>query len=526
VSASRIVIVGAGMVGAALAHGLTARGHRVTVLEKGPDIPYPHSPQFERTQTYAVAGPRVSADPDLVRMTQSGDYLRDLAAERVACVGGSATAWAGLTMRMHPRDFRLRSLYGVAVDWPIGYADLEPWYGEAERFLGVSGTDDDNPYAPPRSRPYPLPPFPLAADDRWLRERLAADGIHLHTTPQARTRHDWDGRPACMNYGVCGLCPIGARYSPNHHLRLALATGRCEVVPEMSVRRVLLDASGRARGVLLRAPGTSHDLELPAEQVCVAAGALDSARLLLLSRDARFPDGAGNRSGHVGRHLVFHHVWSGHLHWDRPLFAGKVGWWTGQSQTFIDHPRRGAYGGMKIELPSSPWTGHQHDAAAAADVDQAMRHFDVLRRCRRVAIHAEPVPSDAKRVTLSEERDRFDDPMAHIHYAFDDYDRRTYDEGRRLFERVARAGGAAEWLYRPIEEFATFAHHMGTTRMAAREADGVTDSHGRVFGVPGLWTLGLGTFAGSGGAVNPALTAVALALRSVGPVAEALGPPA
>jgi choline dehydrogenase-like flavoprotein len=145
--------VGSGVVGAALADALTARGQRVTIFEKGPDIPYPHAPQFERTQVYGVEGPQVSADLDLVRMTQSGDYLRDLTSERVSCVGGSATVWAGLTVRMHPRDFRLHTLYGVANDWPIDYPDLEPWYGEAERLLGVSGTDDDNPYAPPRSRP-------------------------------------------------------------------------------------------------------------------------------------------------------------------------------------------------------------------------------------------------------------------------------------------------------------------------------------------------------------------------------------
>lgn len=526
-SAPRILIVGAGVVAAAFADTFTRHGHAVTLLERGPDLPYPHQPQFETEVLHGTADERFRADHELRKLTQSGDYARDLTAERVMGVGGSATQWAGLTMRMRPDDFRLRTRFGFEADWPLGYDEVEPWYGAAERFMAVSGTDDDNPFAPWRSSPYPLPAFPLTDDDRWMAERLGRAGILLHSTPQARTRLAYDERPACMNIGVCELCPIGARYSPNHHLRRAVATGLCDIHPDTSVRRVVVDDDGRVRALVVRSNGETADRELPADVVIVAAGAFDSARLLLMSTDARHPDGLGNRGGHVGANLVFHHVWSGHMHWAQPLFAGQVGWWTGQSQQFCEPPERGRLGGIKIELPSNVWSAHVHEAAGEPTAERVVERLEVLRRCRRVAIHAESRSGPGKRVSLSTTyRDLFGDPVPHVHYDLDEFDRRSFARGREIFEQVAAATGATEWFYREIADFATFAHHMGTTRMSVDEATGVTDALGRVHGTRGLWSLGLGSFVGAGGAVNPTLTAVALALRAADALLETLGPAA
>ncbi len=524
-SAPRIAIVGAGIVAAAFADTFTRHGHEVVIFERGPDLPYPHQPQFEASVMHGIDDERFRAAHDLRKLTQSGDYVRDLTAERVMGVGGSATQWAGLTMRMRPHDFTLRSTFGFGADWPIGYDEVEPWYCAAESFIGVSGTDDDNPFAPPRSRPYPLPPFPLTADDHRMVALLAKGGIHMHSTPQARTRLAYDGRPACMNIGECELCPIGVRYSPNHHLQRAVATGRCRILPDTSVRRIVADAQGRVRALLVRAHSEAADRELPFDLVIVGAGAFDSARLLLLSKDARHPDGLGNGGGHVGANLVFHHVWSGHMHWKEPMFAGQVGWWTGQSQQFCEPKDRGKLGGIKIELPSNVWSAHVHDAAQETSGPEVVKRLEILRHCRRVAIHAESSTSPAKRVSLSTTfQDRFGDPVPHVQYALDEFDQRSYAWGTEIFEQVAKTTGAYEWLYRPIADFATFAHHMGTTRMGRTEADSVTDGLGRVHGTQGLWTLGLGSFVGAGGAVNPTLTAVALALRAADALREELGP--
>lgn len=514
-SVRRVAIVGSGMIGSILAHELAAAGCSVDVFERGEPYPYPHGPRFRDVIVHDWNDPALQPSRAVAHLTQAGSYTADLAAEAVVRVGGAGTAWSGLATRMTPSDFATHSLRGFGTDWPIDYTELESWYGVAEARLGVAGTDADNPWAPPRSTPYPLPPFELTADDRWLASRLAADGIHLHTTPQARTRLAWDGRPACLNVGECQVCPTGARYSPNHHLERARRTGRCRLHARTSVRRVLTDTAGRARGLLVRAHDEPRDREHPASLVVVAGAAFESARLLLLSRDARHPDGLGNTSGHVGRHLSFHHIWAGHLHYRERLFPGQVGYWTGQSDQFCDPPGRGEHGGIKIELPSRAAAVHARAAGDASSFEEAMARFEVATRCRLVAMHAESVPSHGKFVTLSRERDRFGDPFAHVHYDSNDFDRATHARACALVDRVAKATGAVEREFAGLEGFGAFAHFMGTCRMSRSAVDGVVDSWGAVHDTPRLFALGLGSFVGSGGAVNPTLTAVALALRAV-----------
>ncbi len=522
-SALRVAIVGSGMMGATLAYELTRAGCEVDVFERGPDYPYPHRERFVETIEHGWDDPARTAAPDLRRFTSTGSYARELWREAVVREGGSGTAWTGLATRMSPQDHETRSRYGFGTDWPLSYAELEPWLCRAEAQLGVSGTDDDNPWAPPRSQPYPLPPFELTPDDALVASRLAAAGIRVHSTPQARTRADYAGRPACMNIGECQVCPTGARYSSTHHLNLARATGRCRVTTGASVRRVLTDASGRARGVRWRRNGEDRDREHGADLVIIAGAAFESARLLLLSRDAKHPGGLGNDSGHVGRHLVFHHIWIGHVHFAEPVHAGRVGFWTAQSDQFVDPPARGRHGGVKIELPSKPAPEHVRAAARAKSFEEAMQAFDLVRRCRTVGMHAESDTSEGKYVALARERDRFGDPVAHVHYDSSDFDRATYAYARELFDRVADALQVRERAFPGLEEFGAFAHYMGTHRMSARPEDGVVDTFGAVHDTPGLYAIGLGMFVGCGGAVNPTLTGVALALRAADAIARGAG---
>ncbi|MFN8589021.1 MAG: GMC family oxidoreductase [Candidatus Eisenbacteria bacterium] len=519
-SARRVAIVGSGMMGSTLAYELTRAGLEVTVFEKGPDFPYPHRERFVETVEYGYDDPARSIAPDLRRMTNDGSYARELQRESVLRLGGAGTAWTGLATRMSPNDHLTKSRYGFGMDWPLSYAELEPWLCRAEAQLGVSGTDADNPWAPWRSRPYPLPPFELTPDDAWLAARLEAAGIRVHSTPQARTRAAYEGRPACMNVGECQVCPNGARYSSTHHLRLAMATGRCRVRTDATVRRVVTDATGRARGVAWCANGDGREREHAADLVIVAGAAFESARLLLLSRDAKHPDGLGNTHGHVGRHLVFHHIWIGHLHVHDALFAGRVGFWTAQSDQFVDPPGRGKHGGVKIELPSKPSLTHVRDAANAGSLADALRAFEVVKHCRQVGMHAESDTTGAKFVALSKDKDRYGDPVAHVHYDSSDFDRATYAYARTLFDRVADAAGAHERFFPELEGFGAFAHYMGTHRMSRDPKDGVVDTFGAVHDTPGLYAIGLGMFVGSGGAVTPTLTGVALAIRAADAIAR------
>lgn len=532
----RVAVVGSGIAGTALGHALARRGVEVDLFEKGPRYPYPHREAFEERAELRSPRPLYARPDELCRISRSGDYPLELVRELVCVEGGMATQWEGICLREPPSSFATRSRYGFGADAPLGYAELEPWYARAEVLLGVSGTDADNPFAPPRSAPHPLPAFPLAWDDRLLGERLAREGLALHTTPQARTHGAYDGRPGCRNYGTCSVCPIGARFSPQHLLRRAQAGGRLRVHTGVAVRRVLLDRAGRARALGLRpveAAGAGAEREHAADRVVVAAGALESARLLLLSRAGRHPDGLGNRSGHVGAHLVFHHLWTGRLRFREALYPGRFGGWTGQSHQFVDPPGRGRHGGVKVELasrrayatrePVPLWEGPEEvlaEARSAADVEAALvpaLHW------RPVTFHAEAAPSPRKALALGEERDRFGDPVAHVRYALDDFDRETWRFCRSLFERYRRASGAVEGELAEPDTYYSGFHHMGTCRASAREADGVVDALGRVHGVPRLSVAGAAVFAGSG-TVNPTLGLVARSLRLAEALAEELRP--
>ena len=525
-----VAVVGSGLVGTAVAWTLARRGVPVEVFEKGPPYPYPHREAFEARVLHRSPEPLYPPlSPDVQRICQSGDYPRRVQSELDFVVGGSGVRWEALTPRMPESDFRTRTRYGIGRDWPLSYEDLEPWYGHAERMLGVAGTDADNPFAPPRSTPYPLPPFELSWDDRRLAERLADAGLHLHTTPQARTRRPYDGRTVCVNVGTCAVCPIGARYSPQHHLERARATGLCRLHSGAVVRRVLVDAEGRTRGILVHDLAQGVEREHPARTVVVAAGAVETPRLLLLSADERWPDGLANRSGRVGQGLTFHHLWLGRLHFRRPLWPGRAGPWTGQSMQFADPEGRGGHGGVRIELSSRlahatfepiqawPPPGPMLEAATTAeDVRRALRprlHW------RPVVFHAETVPGPEKYVVLSDRRDRFGDPVAHVHYRQGEFDRATYRHARRLLERFRDASGADDAEIADEDEYYSGFHHMGTCAMSHDEATGVVDGHGSAHGLKGLYVLGGSTFPGPG-TVNPTLTMVALALRTAERIAE------
>lgn len=530
-----VAVVGSGVVGTAVALALARRGIRVELFERGPAYPYPHRPQFEERVVRRSPAPLYRDPPGLTGVTQSGDYPVPVDAELDAVEGGSAVRWEAITLRQPPSDFATLTRFGFGADWPLSYDELEPWYGRAERLLGVSGTDSDNPFAPPRSTPFPLPPFKLSWDDRLLRDRLAGAGLHLHTTPQARTRAPFDERPACVNFGACSVCPIGARYSPIHHLRRAVETGLVRVHLETAVRRVLFDRSGRARGLGVQPArperGGGGEREVAASAVVVAGGAVESARLLLLSAGGPYPDGPGNRGGHLGRNLVFHSLWIGRLRFRRPLYPGRFGGWTGQSQQFQDPPDRGRHGGVKVELasrrafathePVPVWEPPIRALDGAASADDLVRELRPALHWRPVVFHAEARPGPSKCLTLSGTRDRFGDPLAHVHYELDDFDRETYRFCRRLLERYRTGAGAEEAELAPPERFYSGFHHLGTCRMSRSAAEGVVDPACRVHGAPGLYAVGGAVFAGSG-TVNPTLTMVALALRAAEAVAESL----
>jgi choline dehydrogenase-like flavoprotein len=262
-----VVIVGAGVAGALVAWRLGEVGLKVALIEAG-------AAEVDRTAAVNAWGAAANkslgspypggapgpehADGPSPYYDQAGPENFLSTYERIA--GGSTWHWLGHTPRLLPNDFRMASRYGVAVDWPIGYDDLEPWYCEAEVALGVAGDDEAwaNVLGAVRSRPFPMPPIWPSWSDTYVAhavDGLMIDGqrIAVLATPAARNSRPYDGRPPCAGNASCiPICPIGAKYDGFVHVVKARATGAVEMIAPATATRLYVGEGARIEAVLVR----------------------------------------------------------------------------------------------------------------------------------------------------------------------------------------------------------------------------------------------------------------------------------
>ncbi|HXG04669.1 MAG TPA: GMC family oxidoreductase [Candidatus Binatia bacterium] len=515
-TAADVVVVGCGAGGGVAAKTLAEAGLRVVVLEAGPrfrpDRDYPTDrPDFE-TSAAAVLAP----DPERDRYTWRGRERFDYT--RVKGVGGSTLAYLGVVPRLHESDFRVRSEDGVAEDWPLGYADLEPYYEEVEYELGVSGPDgaEASPFDPPRRMPYPTPPHDFNRASLAIKRGAERLGLHFTREPLAIPTKPWQGRPACVRAGTCQLgCTVEAKSSIDvTYVPKAERTGRAEIRPLSTVRALTVDTGGRVRSaVYLDAAG--HEHEVAARAIVLAGNAVETPRLLLLSRSRRFPDGLANSSGLVGRYFMEHLAvcaWG--------VFAERLDPWRGVpaggsiQDFYATDPRNPFVRGFTIEVNAA----QQWPLAVARRVGGwGAAH---LRRMRQVFGHliglatvGEQLPNAANRVTLDPRvRDRFGLPVPRLENRPGANDRAMIAVMKRRLRQVLEAAGAVE-IWEPEFLPGWSAHYLGTCRMGRDPRASVVDPWGRTHDVPNLFIADGSVFV-TGGAANPALTIMALALRT------------
>src|SRR6185437_634974 len=205
-------------------------------------------------------------------------------------VGGGTRVYGAQAWRFSPTDFRMASTYGVPegsalADWPFGYEELEPYYLKAEWEMGVSGAGIQIPHAGHRSGPYPMPPLPGGVSNQVLGRGAAALGFPTVAPPLLINSQPYLGRSACMQCAMCigFACPVDAKNgSQNTTLSKAVDTGNCSIVIRTSAQRLIVDAAGKVTGVRVagRADDGVWNRDVYAEQIVVAAGAVESARLL------------------------------------------------------------------------------------------------------------------------------------------------------------------------------------------------------------------------------------------------------
>jgi choline dehydrogenase-like flavoprotein len=515
-----VLVVGAGAGGAAAAWRLATGGASVVCLEQGDWVPLASAPQLRADwevarRRWRHPNPNVRRLAEDYPVNEAGTPIKPL---MFNAVGGSTIHWGAHFPRLHPSDFRVRTLDGVADDWPLDYFELESYFELNDRMMGIAGRAGD-PANPPRE-PRQMPPVPLGRGGELLAAAFDRLGWHWWPVDVAiNTLPYGEGRGVCNYCGPCDLgCPIGARASADlTYWPAALAAG-VELRTRSRVFEITVDAGGRATGAsYIDADG--QRVHQPAGAVVVAANGIGTPRLLLLSASSQHPEGLANSSGLVGKNLMFHPSAMVTGVFDEALegFAGpfvasiysQEFYETDPDRDFVrgyqmqllrgDGPLGTALGGY---LPPLPWGADHHEA-----------FLDAFGHTVTLAVTTEDLPEEHNRVTLDPELKDSDGLAApRVEYALDTNVRAILAHGVERASTVLGEAGAHKLVKTPLIEAAGF-HLLGTARMGDDPASSVVDRWGRSHDVDNLYIVDGSVFV-TGGAVNPTSTLQALALRS------------
>jgi glucose dehydrogenase len=471
---SDICIVGSGPAGALLGRELAGRGIRTLILESGPPV---------------AGDPRFA---DLNRFTQTGPLDYPLNAMRMRAVGGTSH-WTGQCPRLHESDFESATRYGFGDDWPISYADIEPYYCRAESALEVAGASDAR-YFPPRSQPLPYP-SPFRGFDE-MRTALALE----------RTGRWFEPIPMSRRGGVGGAVRMQDDCLPEFQRRGG------QLVADATVTHLETDRSGTrvTAAHFSRIDGTRGTAR--AARFVLACGAIDTPRLLLLSRAAQHPNGIGNASGLVGKRFMEHFQLDivGESAPNRYAYDHALG--MAMSQQDHDEFKRAGRGGVVwgvLTLARRP-----ADIAYASDLHGSELLAEIRREFRpqtTVIALMEPLPTPANCVTLDPQtRDPLGNPVPCLAYGYAAVDDETATQVRARLQAMAQALALRAVTLSPAPRWGS--HLMGTCRMGRDPRTSVVTSDLRVHGVENLYLSGASVFVTSGTA-NPTLTIAALTLR-------------
>jgi gluconate 2-dehydrogenase alpha chain len=553
-----VVLVGLGAAGGIAADVLTAAGLEVVAIEAGPRLsPADYTQDEIRNEVQAwMAQPKAAHEVP----TWRSDPAREAGPSpwpmlMVNAVGGTSVHYEGISMRFLPWNFESRSAtmarYGegaipagsTLADWPLDYAELEPYYEEVERAIGISGAAArvrgppldraGNHFEAERRSPYPMPPLRHTGWERLMGEAAGSLGWHPFPAPAAVNSEPFDGRPACTYCGFCQYngCHCDAKGATSLNvIPRAEATGNLRIETDARVLRIESGDAGQATGVTFAA---GREAFQPARVVLVGTFTYENSRLLLLSRSKAFPRGLSNNAGQVGKHYIAHVTPVSY-----GLFPGRrlnlmngigaqaacVDDWNADN---FDHSDLGFIGGgmltamhevMPIAAARRPlppgvprwgsawkrWLGRN-----AQSVGSAVAQFDALPYESNY-LDLDPVVTD-----------RLGLPVIRVNHRVEANEERGHDFLQARLREWLRAAGATETWDHPVR-FVEARHCYGGTRMGEDPESSVVDGHGFSHEVPNLGILGASTFPSAAGH-NPTLTVQAQAWRSARHLVDSWG---
>ena len=507
-----VVIIGSGAGGGTLANELCQKGIKVVVLEAGAVQSSASfiNDEWKSFSQLAWLDPRTTSGTWRVAKDFAG-----LPAWICKTVGGTTTHWAGASLRFQPHEFKVRTTYGDIpganlMDWPVTLDELAPYYSKAEDKMGVTRT-------------HGIPGLPGNNNFKVMHagaKKLGYQEVHTgNMAINSQPRHD---RGRCMQLGFCFQgCKSGAKWSTLYtELPAAEATGKLDLRPESHVLRIEHDAAGKANAVVY-ADKTGAQQRQKARVVCVAGNSIETPRLLLLSASSKFPDGLANSSGQVGRNYMRHMTGSVYAAFKDPVHMYRGTTMAGIIRDEAGHnPKRGFAGGYELETLSLgiPFmAAFLNPGGWGADFAWWMDHYTHLAGMWLVG---EDMPRAGNRVTLNTSvKDKHGNPVPNVHFDDHDNDIAMRNHAFAQGEKVYKAAGAIRTFRTPPYPST---HNLGTCRMGSNPADSVCNSFGRTHDVPNLFISDGSQFT-TGGAENPTLTIVTLAIRQADHIAGLMG---
>lgn len=517
-----VLIIGAGASGAAIAWSLLETRMRILCLEQGDHL---HDKDFpSRRDDYELARyAEFSCDPNVRKLKQ--DYPIEVSNSCVTPVnwngvGGSTINFLGHWPRMKPSDFRTKTLDGVGEDWPVSYEDLAPFFDMNDAITGVSGLPGNPAY--PDYAPA-LPPIAIGRLGQTLARGFNRLGWHWWPSDVAILSQDAQGRQKCVNAGTCDLgCAAGAKGGTNLTYWPVLENAGVELRTNARVREVLVDKNtGLATGVLYHgSDGAVH--EQKAELVIMACNGIGTPRLLLHSKSSAFPDGLANRSGMVGRNLMFHPLTGVSGVFDEPMHGheGPMACAILSQEFYESDPERGFVRGYGLHSGRSttPMTYALGGYGIDNPIPWGAQHREIMDNIypylAGLTVVSEDLPEEHNRVTLDPELTDSDGiPAPKVSYSLSDNTRAMLRDGEERAKEVLLAAGAKRILPKGDDKVWWRAgwHQMGTCRMGNDCQTSVVNGWGRSHDVKNLFIVDGSIFV-TAGAVNPTSTIQALAL--------------
>jgi choline dehydrogenase-like flavoprotein len=528
------VVIGSGAAGGIMAKQLSTAGFSVVVLEQGGWGKYGKEHEYNKDEWLnrnISEEDRLMSDPSRQRNTfrrTDKEKARPGTHAYGCVVGGGTVTYGGSSWRHLPYEFNelstdhtIPSGTGMA-DWPISYDEIEPFYQQAEWEMGISGLRVNSPFIAPMKKDYPVPPVPLKSSGALFNTAADKLGLTVVPGPLAIITKPYMGRAACVNCGICSGygCQVKARSSSAvTMIPLAEKTGRCEIRVRSYVREISLDNNGRVTGVVYF-DANKTEVRQKAKAVVLSANGSESARLLLLSKSARFPDGLANSSGVVGKYLMTGNGATAHALFEKPLneYKGVI-----SGAGIVDYvpsdPKRGFYGGGRLTArgyqtpfdlgldglsPEAPRWGAGYKKALREEANHRMT----------INCFVTQMPLETNRVDLDPDvKDDWGLPAMRITSNSHPDDFKNMEFFRQKSIEILQAAGAKKVWAPPIADTRGGAHNRGTCRMGNDPKTSVVDKFHRAHDVPNLYIVD-GSSMVTGGRNHPTLTIQALAFRA------------